>query len=190
MAAPLVYLSVQLGLLLTGRSNDLGADPGESIMALLGTFALWALLATLSITPLRGWFPRLTPLVRSRRMIGLWVFAYAVLHIVAYLVLVLGLDFEILWDDVSQKPYAIAGLIALLALVPLVVTSTRGWQRRLGRRWKKLHQLTYGVVLVGWIHYVWQVRVDYTQAMVYLAFIALLLAYRTPVKRFFHLAKN
>ena len=75
---PLVYLLTQLGLVLSGQANNLGGDPGEAIMSELGRYALWLLIATLAITPLRGIFPRLTPLVRSRRMLGLWVMAYAI----------------------------------------------------------------------------------------------------------------
>lgn len=180
-AAPLVYLLVQLTLLLQGASHQLGGDPAEAIMSQLGRYALWLLLATLLITPLRAVFPSFTPLVRSRRMLGLWVFAYAMLHLLAYGVLVLGLDFSVLWQDVSQKPYAIAGALGLLGLMPLAVTSTRGWQRKLGRRWKRLHQLSYPILVVVWVHFLWQVRVDYTEAAVYLLLGALLLGLRTPI---------
>lgn len=185
MGLPLIYVLTQLALLLTGQSNNLGADPGEELMSLLGLFALWSLLITLAVTPIRTLFPRLTPLARSRRMMGLWVMAYAVLHLLAYWVFVLGLDLGILWSDISQKPYAIAGALAFLGLVPLAITSTRGWQRSLGRRWKRLHRLSYPVLAVAWIHFVWQVRVDYTEALVYLALTAFLLLYRTPARRFF-----
>ena len=185
---PLVYLLTQLGLVLSGQANNLGGDPGEAIMSELGRYALWLLIATLAITPLRGIFPRLTPLVRSRRMLGLWVMAYAVLHLVAYAVLVLGLDFSILWQDISQKPYAIAGAVAFVGLLPLAVTSTQGWQRKLGRRWKRLHKLSYPIAAVAWIHFLWQVRSDYAEAAVYALLIGLVLLYRTPAKRFFHLS--
>ncbi|MGB0965872.1 MAG: sulfite oxidase heme-binding subunit YedZ [Litorivicinus sp.] len=184
-AAPLVLLSIQVISLLQGASHNLGGDPAEAIMSELGRYALWMLLVTLLITPIRQRFPRLTFLVRSRRMLGLWAFAYAILHLVSYGVLVLGLDMSILWQDISQKPYAIAGAAALIALIPLAVTSTQGWQRRLGRRWRQLHKLSYPILVLVWIHFLWQVRVDYTEAAVYLVLGALLLGARTPIGRQF-----
>lgn len=182
--APLLYLIYQVFALSTGAAHHLGGDPAEAIMSQLGRYSLWLLFATLAITPLRWINPTFTVLVRSRRMLGLWVAAYAVLHLASYFTLILGLDLSILWQDISQKPYAIAGAVGLLLLIPLAITSTQGWQRKLGRRWKKLHQASYLVLACVWIHFVWQVRVDYTEAAVYLAIGLLLLAYRTPIKSY------
>lgn len=148
------------------------------------------LVATLAITPLRKTWPALAGLVRTRRLVGLWVTAFVALHLVAYVVLVLGLDFSVLIDDLLQKPYAIAGAVGLLILIPLSVTSTRRWQRSLGRRWKTLHKAVYVVALATWVHVFWQVRSDYTEVVLYALILAVLFAMRWPRFNFLVLRRN
>ena len=181
--APIGYIAFQIYLLATGSPHALGGEPGAAVMRLLGNTAWWALILVLAITPLRQWWPALTPLVRARRLVGLWVSAYVILHLLAYYLLVLGMDVSVLWDDISQKPYAIAGFAATLGLIPLTVTSTRGWMRRLGRDWKRLHRIVYGVAFAAWIHVVWQVRSDYTEAVVFGLILLVLALLRAPTLR-------
>ena len=161
----------------------MGGEPGAEVMRLLGTFGWWALVATLIITPARLLFPSLAPLVRARRLVGLWVSAYVVLHLLAYWVFVLGLDTSVLWADISEKPYAIAGAAGFMALLPLTITSTRGWMRRLGKDWKRLHRLVYVAAFAVWVHIFWQVRSDYAEAILYGGILVLLAVVRLPVMR-------
>ena len=137
---PLAILAWQVLDVARTGSNALGADPVAEIEHRLGLWALRLLLATLAITPLR----QLTGqpvLVRFRRMLGLYAFAYATLHFSAYLVLDLRGYWAIVFEEIAKRPYITVGFAAWLLLVPLAVTSTKGWIRRLGRNWARLHKL-------------------------------------------------
>lgn len=174
--APLVWLGYQLGLYATGSPLVFGADPGKEIVLYLGEWALVMLLVTLSATPLQAMFKlRLVPL---RRMLGLFTFFYAALHLLAYLVLLLGLDFAGFWADLIKRPYITAGAAGLLLMVPLAITSTAEMRRRLGKSWKKLHQLIYLASVCVIIHFFWQTRSDFTEVLLYSALLAWLMAYR------------
>ena len=157
----------------------LGPDPGKVLVDRLGLGALILLLVTLSMTPMQkltgwpGW-------IAVRRQIGLWCFAYVVLHLCAYLTFVLGFDWSQLGVELRKRPYIIAGALGFLCLLALAVTSNRYSQRRLGARWKKLHRLVYGVVGLGLLHMLWIVRADLKEWSVY-AFIGVcLLMLRIP----------
>ena len=150
----------------------LGPDPGKVLMDRLGLGALVFLLISLCMTPLQrvtgwpGW-------IVVRRQLGLWVFAYIVLHVLAYLFFILGLDWGQLTVELRKRPYIIVGALGLLGLLVLAVTSNRYSQRRLGARWKKLHRLVYAVLGLGLLHFLWIVRSDLREWAVY-AFIGML----------------
>jgi sulfoxide reductase heme-binding subunit YedZ len=135
------------------------------------------LIVALAITPLR----RLggPSLIRYRRAIGLLGFYYAVLHLTVYLVLDQGLDFAAIWADIVKRPYITVGMLALLCLVPLAITSTAGMVKRLGaRRWRRLHRLVYVVGGLAALHFLWLAKVGRTDQYVYVAVLAVLLAVR------------
>ncbi|MFC3943463.1 protein-methionine-sulfoxide reductase heme-binding subunit MsrQ [Pseudomonas gingeri NCPPB 3146 = LMG 5327] len=157
----------------------LGPDPGKVLVDRLGLGTLILLLITLGMTPLQklsgwpGW-------IAVRRQLGLWCFAYVVLHLAAYLVFVLGLDWSQLGVELRKRPYIIVGTLGFLCLLALSVTSNRYSQRRLGARWKKLHRLVYVVLGLGLLHMLWIVRADLKEWTVYASIGALLLALRIP----------
>jgi sulfoxide reductase heme-binding subunit YedZ len=163
-----------------GFDDALGANPVEFVIRSLGTWTLVLLLVTLSITPLRlatGWaWP-----MRLRRMFGLFTFFYAVLHFLAWLGLDQWFDAAAIWKDVLKRPYITVGFTALLLLVPLAVTSTNGWVRRLGgRNWQRLHRLVYLIAPLAVLHYWWQkaAKNDTAEPLVYALVVALLLGVR------------
>jgi len=129
------------------------------------------------VTPLRQVTgePRL---LRFRRLLGLWVFAYASLHFAAYLVLDLRGWWAQVWDEIVQRPYITVGFAAWLLLLPLAVTSTRGWMRRLGRNWGRLHRLVYAVAVLAVLHFWWVVKSDIREPLLYAAILAVLLGWR------------
>lgn len=164
-------------------SFALGPDPGKVLVDRLGLGALILLLVTLSMTPLHkltGW----TGWIAVRRQLGLWCFAYVVLHLCAYLFFVLGLDWSQLGVELSKRPYIIVGSLGFLCLLALAVTSNRYSQKRLGVRWKKLHRLVYLVLGLGLLHMLWIVRADLKEWAIYAFIGTSLLALRIPaVKR-------
>jgi len=161
-----------------GALHDaLGANPVQTIEHTTGDWGLRLLLASLTVTPLRrltGW----SWLARWRRTLGLLAFSYLCLHFLAWSVLDLALDPSALLDDVAKRPYVTVGFVSFLALVPLAVTSTRAWMRRLGRRWTNLHRLVYGAAAGGVIHYAWLVKADLRPPLAYAALLGLLLGAR------------
>lgn len=161
-------------------SFALGPDPGKVLVDRLGLGTLILLLVTLSMTPLQkltGW----SGWIAVRRQIGLWCFAYVVLHLCAYLTFVLGFDWSQLGVELRKRPYIIVGSLGFFCLLALAVTSNRYSQRRLGARWKKLHRLVYAIVGLGLLHMLWIVRADLKEWSVY-AFIGVcLLALRIPL---------
>lgn len=155
----------------------LGANPIEELLHELGRWGLKFLLITLAISPLRRW-TGFTWLPRFRRMLGLFSFFYIVLHFTTYAVLDQGLDFASIIEDVIKRPYITLGMSALLLLVPLALTSTKGMMRRLGKRWKKLHRLVYVIAVLGVWHFYWQVKLDTLDATIYAIILAFLLLVR------------
>ena len=174
---PMAILAWQVVDVARTGSNALGADPVAEIEHRLGLWALRLLLATLAITPLR----QLTGqpvLVRFRRMLGLYAFAYATLHFSAYLVLDLRGYWAIVFEEIAKRPYITVGFAAWLLLVPLAVTSTKGWIRRLGRNWARLHKLVYLVGVLAVLHFWWIVKTDVREPLLYAAILAVLLGWR------------
>jgi sulfoxide reductase heme-binding subunit YedZ len=159
------------------KGLELGANPVETIQDTTGIWALRFLLITLALTPLR-WFTGQAWLVQFRRMLGLFAFTYALLHFSNYLLLDRALDFSEIVPDIAKRPYITLGFTALLLLVPLAVTSTAGWRRRLGARWEKLHRLIYVIAILACWHFWWQVKEDITEPLVYCLILAALFGVR------------
>lgn len=164
--------------LVTGAFTDrLGANPVEAITHTTGEWTLRFLVATLAITPLRRLFSwRLV--APYRRSFGLLAFFYACLHFATYLVLDLGLEPALLVEDVLERPFVTAGFTGLVCMVPLALTSTRAMARRLGRRWKTLHRLAYVAGVCGVVHFLWLVKADLREPLVYAVLVGGLLALR------------
>ncbi|WP_285424174.1 protein-methionine-sulfoxide reductase heme-binding subunit MsrQ [Pseudomonas sp. efr-133-TYG-103a] len=159
---------------------DLGPDPGKALVDRFGLGTLIVLLVTLAMTPLQritGW----AGWIAVRRQLGLWCFAYVVLHMLAYSFFILGFDWAQLGVELVKRPYIIVGTLAFLCLLALAVTSNRYSQRRLGTRWKKLHRLIYAVLGLGLLHMFWIVRADLKEWSIYASIGALLLLLRLPV---------
>lgn len=182
---PLVFLLclTPFALLVWRTLGDaLGANPVEAVVHFTGSWALRLLLVTLAVTPLRrlsGW----PWLVRFRRMLGLFAFFYAVLHVSAYLILDRALAWDDILADLTERPYIVVGFAAFVLLVPLAVTSTRGWVRRLGRRWQQLHRAVYAIAVLGVLHFLWLVKADIREPLIDGAVLALLLGFRVPWRR-------
>ncbi len=140
-------------------TNNLGADPTETITFMTGLAALRLLVISLAITPLRKLLPRLSSLIKFRRLLGLFAFFYASLHLFAYIGLYSYFDPHAMVTDILKRRFITVGIAAWLLLVPLAITSTAGWIRRLGgKRWNQLHKLVYLSVCLGLLHYWWQVK--------------------------------
>ncbi len=166
-------------LFVLGFSGGLGANPIEFITHSTGTWTLIGLLVTLSITPLRRLTGR-TDLIRYRRMLGLFAFFYATLHFITYVWLDQFFDLAGIAKDIVKRPFITVGFAAFTLLVPLAATSTHAMMRRLGRRWQQLHRLIYLIALLGVIHYLWLVKKDLTQPLIFGTVLVLLLAMRLP----------
>ncbi|HET9694063.1 MAG TPA: protein-methionine-sulfoxide reductase heme-binding subunit MsrQ [Steroidobacteraceae bacterium] len=180
---PLAFLLCALPLAwLAGRTFEvgsltLGPNPVEALIHGLGSWGLRLLLLTLCVRPLAVVL-RQPRLMRLRRMLGLFAFTYLVLHFLAWLVIDRALDFAGILPDIAKRPYVTVGFTALLLLIPLAVTSTDRWMRRLGRRWHALHRLIYPAALLGCLHFLWLVKADWREPALYLAIFALLMGWR------------
>ncbi|MEZ5562758.1 MAG: protein-methionine-sulfoxide reductase heme-binding subunit MsrQ [Gammaproteobacteria bacterium] len=180
---PLLHLACSLPLVLLILSIAeigglrLGPNPQLYIRDELGEWGLRLLLLTLAITPLRQLTGKAWPLL-FRRMLGLWAFAYLALHFVTYFFLDRSLDLDIIVEDILERPYITLGLAAFLLMVPLAITSTAGWQRRLGSRWLQLHRLIYPIAILGCWHFYWLVKKDLREPLVYCGILAILLLAR------------
>ena len=175
--APLVLLVYDLFL-----GTTIVDDPVELIQHRTGIWALHFLFGTLAITPLR----RLTGinwLTKFRRLLGLFAFLYVVLHAFSYFVFDHSFDLAEIWADVIEHPWVWVGFIAFVLLIPLAVTSTTGWIRRMGgTNWNRLHRLVYLIAALGVLHFYWLVKVDVTDPFIYAAILAVLLVGRAIIK--------
>jgi sulfoxide reductase heme-binding subunit YedZ len=179
--AVFVLSLVPLGMLFWWAFNDgLGANPVEFITRHTGRWGLRFLIIALCITPLRklsGW----NALLRVRRMLGLFAFFYLSLHFLTYLVLDAEFSLAYIVEDVVERLYITAGFTGFCLLVPLAATSTNGMVRRLGgKRWQRLHRLVYPAVLAGCLHFLWLVKADLREPLIYLGIVLFLLVLRTP----------
>jgi methionine sulfoxide reductase heme-binding subunit len=164
-----------------GFSGDLGANPIEVITHSTGLWTLIFLLITLSVTPLRKLASQ-PWLIQYRRMLGLFAFFYGSLHLTTYLWLDKFFDVHEIIKDVYKRPFITAGFTAFVLMVPLAVTSTQGWIRRIGgKRWNLLHKLIYASAIAGVFHFWWLVKKDITQPAEYAVVLSLLLGYRVAV---------
>ncbi len=169
---------VPAGLLVTGLfTDDLGANPIEYITHQTGWFALAFLLASLAITPLRRLI-RWHEAIRVRRMLGLFAFFYATLHLLTWFVFDHTLDVIGMAEDVVKRPYITVGMAAFLMMLPLAVTSNAAMIRRLGRRWQVLHRLAYAAAVAGVLHFWWLVKADIREPQRFAVVLTLLLGIR------------
>lgn len=173
---PLAWIAFQFA------HDKLGANPIRELEIQTGLWTLRFLAITLSVSPLRrasGW----NSIAKYRRMLGLFTFFYATVHLSMWA----GVDWFFAWGDmwgeIVKHRYILIGMLTWLILLPLAITSTKGWVRRLGKRWAKLHRLVYVAAITGTIHYLWAVKKDTFFPLVYLAVFALLLVYRIVVAR-------
>jgi len=161
-----------------GFHDLLGANPVDVITRTTGRWTLTFLLLTLSVTPLRK-LARLPWLIRFRRMLGLFAFCYGSLHLMTYVWLDKFFDVPAMLHDIAKRRFITAGMTAWALMVPLALTSTAGWIRRLGgKRWQKLHRLIYFSAAAGVIHFIWLVKADLRRPLTYGAILAALLVYR------------
>jgi methionine sulfoxide reductase heme-binding subunit len=168
------------GYLLWGAvTQSLGGDPAKIIVLETGIWALRILLLTLMITPFVR-YGKWRWLMVHRRMIGLFSLFYATLHLLAYYQFILGGNLTMLANEVIKRPYILIGMPALLILILLGITSTRGWMKRLGKRWQTLHRWVYLGAFLGWLHLAMQIRSSYFNAVIYGLVTLLVLAFRVP----------
>lgn len=180
---PLLFVValVPLGVILYDIwTNQLGANPVEALSHRTGAWALRFLWLTLAITPLRKQFGWIRP-VPLRRMLGLYAFFYASLHLFVYLVLDRSMLMSEIIGDISKRPYIIIGFTVFLMLIPLAATSNKYMIRRLGgQRWRRLHRLVYPAAIGANIHFFWLVKSDIREPLLYSVILAILLWYRLP----------
>ena len=170
---PFAFTLLQIYLLLSGGEHQLGADPAKQLVHLYGEWAMGFLVVTLAVTPIQqllGW----NQILRLRRMLGLFTFFYASMHLLAYVIFLLELDLGNLPLDIAS----IAGIASYLLLLPLAITSNNYLVRKLRRRWAVLHRLLYPATLLAIVHLVWLSRDSYLQAFIYGSIVLLLLVYR------------
>lgn len=175
--APLGYLAYSL-------SQDPGANPIETVTNFTGIWTLRLIVLTLAITPLR-WLTGINQLINYRRLVGLFAFFYGSIHFVIYVLTTFFIggfsefDASGLVDDLTKRPYIVAGFTAFVLMIPLAITSTNGWIRRLGgKKWTLLHRLVYITALAAVLHYFWKVKLDATFPIYYGIGVAVLLALR------------
>jgi methionine sulfoxide reductase heme-binding subunit len=156
---------------------SLGPNPVEALLHGLGSWGLRLLLLTLCVRP-AAVILRQPRLMRLRRMTGLFSFTYLTLHFLTWLVLDQSLNLHLVLADIVKRPYITVGFAGLLLLVPLALTSTDRWMRRLGRRWHSLHRLIYVTALLGCIHFWWQVKADWREPLLYVVIYAFLMGWR------------
>ncbi len=182
---PVVFLLCLLPfgwLVCAAGTNALGPDPAESIMHSTGEWALRILLVTLAVSPVRklwGWRWPMT----LRRMLGLFAFFYATVHLASFGHFYIGWTPSILLEELVERPYITLGALAWVLMLPLAVTSTRKMQRRLKRNWRRLHRAVYPAAMLACLHLLWQARSDLGEPILYSVLLFLLLIWRLPVYR-------
>lgn len=157
--------------------NQLGANPLEAVIRGLGDWGLRILLLTLLVSPLRRLFDW-RKILRLRRMLGLYAYFYIVLHLISYIWFDQFFDWEEIWFDVIERPFITIGMIAVVLLTPLAITSTKGMVKRLGKKWRRLHTLVYPISILGVLHFWWMVKIDVTEPVIYALILFLLLGER------------
>ena len=177
---PILFLTLLAPAMMLGWlafQNHLGPDPAKALVDQTGLWTIRILLLSLAMTPLRL-FTGQSFWIRFRRMIGLFTLFSAMSHFLIYVFLLFGAEWGALARELSKRPYIIVGFSALLLMLPLGVTSTRGWQRRLGRKWVILHKLVYLLAVLGVVHFAWAKKLGLQQVWPYALVLMLLLAVR------------
>ena len=162
--------------------GQLSADPIREVTLRTGRAALVLLMLSLACTPIHIVFG-FKPLLRLRRPLGLYAFLYAGLHGLMFIGPDYGFDLGLILEEIAQKRFLQAGIAAFLLLLPLAITSTKGWMRRLGKNWKRLHHLAYVAALIAVVHFVWLAKGDVRRPLVYGAVVVVLLVVRLPPVR-------
>jgi sulfoxide reductase heme-binding subunit YedZ len=190
---PIVWIGclVPAGILgVRAVRGDLTANPLELLTNWTGYTTLVLVMVTLAVTPVRrltGW----NGVIRLRRLIGLFAFFYACIHFSIYIGLDIFFDWGRIIEDILLRPYITVGFTAFVLLIPLALTSTKGWIRRLGKRWQKLHRLIYAVGALGVLHYYWKVKADTREPLVFAAIFVVLMLLRTGfVRQLFERLRN
>ena len=163
---PLFRLAYQIALEINLPGSGLGADPGKEIVSHLGEWSIRILYLTLAVSSLSRIF-KVPGLIFHRRLCGLFAFSYVVIHFMSYILFVSSLSLSSMADDIAQRPYILVGFLAYLSLIPLAVTSTHGWRRRLGLNWKRLHRLIYVAAALAWIHLFWLEKASFEESAIY-----------------------
>lgn len=177
---PLLFILLSLPMAYYGWGiwqDQLGANPLEAVIRGLGDWGLRILLLTLLVSPLRrllNW----PQLLRVRRMLGLFAYFYILMHLISYLWFDQFFDWEEIWFDILERPFITVGMIAVVLLTPLAITSTKGMIRRLGKRWKLLHRLIYPIAILAVLHFWWMVKLDITEPAIYAFILFILLGER------------
>jgi len=180
VAKVVVFLAalVPLAFLIRGAlTGNLGVNPAETIRLETGRWALKFLLLSLTITPVRrltGW----NIVIQYRRLLGLFAFFYASLHLITYWAFDLTFSFGAMLGDILKRPFITMGFAAFLLMVPLALTSTKGWIRRLGKKWALLHRLVYVAAICAVIHFAWKVKVFTGDPVIYAVILVVLLGFR------------
>ena len=171
------------GLLWAVFSDGLGANPVEKLTHETGQWGLRLLLLTLALTPIRQW-TGLASIIRFRRMLGLYCYFYVCCHFLIWFVADHSFDAASMLEDIVERPYITLGFSAFVLLLPLAVTSNQAMIRRLGKKWKSLHQLVYLILLLALLHFIWLVKADYLEPGIYAIIGVILLLHRIgPIKR-------
>jgi sulfoxide reductase heme-binding subunit YedZ len=160
-------------------ADRLGANPVQAVLHLAGRWGLIFLLLTLSVTPIRrltGW----NRVIKVRRLLGLFAFFYVALHLLLYVGLDQGFAWGFLVEDVLERPFITVGFLSFLLMVPLAITSTRGWIRRLGKRWQRLHRLVYPAAGLAALHFYWNAKADTFWPLVAAGVLGVLMLFRIP----------
>tara|TARA_B100000768_G_scaffold175881_1_gene187864 strand:+ start:678 stop:1298 length:621 start_codon:yes stop_codon:yes gene_type:complete len=183
-SSPLAWLVYLIALEIAEPTSGLGPDPAEGLLHYLGEWSMIMLLVAFSVTSVRRIFKQ-PFLATSRRMMGLFAFAYVVLHLLAYILLYVELSWQLLLKDFVERTYITAGIAGFLGLLAMAITSTKGWRRRLGQNWLRLHKVIYLVVPLALLHLIWLRKDGFGDIALYLLWFAILLGERGyRVKRF------
>ena len=182
LGLPLAWLAFAVAGELRNPGSMLGADPGEAVLLHLGEWGLRALLVTLSVSTIRRRIGY-APILRVRRMAGLFAFTYIALHLLFYLWFFTEFDAHFIVEELAERPYITVGFAAFVILLALALTSTHGWQRRLRRRWRQLHRFVYLAAALGILHFWWLSKAGYGEVLFHGTWLALLYADRALAAR-------
>ena len=174
-------------LLFSALMSKLGADPAKKLVDETGLWAIQCLWLSLAMTPLKNWTGS-SQWIQYRRMTGLFAFFYALLHLLSYVFLLFGAQWAFIGSELSKRPYIIVGFTAFVLLVPLAITSTKQWQRRLKRHWLTLHKLVYLIAILALVHFIWLKKLGIFAVWPYALILLILFAERVRV--YFRLKKQ